>query len=154
MSLHCKNAVAKKRSIALNLLLAVRSAMIHEDVDIVVQAGGATQGQINNLTAPSKKRSKNSELPVPPGSSPLWGLGGIPSDQSERLIRRHGAFEIDRKDLSPRDQTSQHETWIHLSHRSTPLVARGRDQRDRINEPKRTQKQHVSKVFSRSSASE
>ena len=35
VSLHCQNAVAKKRSIALNTLLAVRTMVIQEGVDMV-----------------------------------------------------------------------------------------------------------------------
>ena len=35
VSLHCQNAVAEKRSIALNVLLAVRTAMVQDDADIV-----------------------------------------------------------------------------------------------------------------------
>ena len=36
VSLHCKNAFAQKRSTALNILLAVRTIMWQEKVDIVV----------------------------------------------------------------------------------------------------------------------
>ena len=35
MSLHCQNAGAKKRSIAMNMLLAVRTAMLQQEVHIV-----------------------------------------------------------------------------------------------------------------------
>ena len=35
VSLHCQNAVAEKRSIALNVLLAVRTAMVPDDANIV-----------------------------------------------------------------------------------------------------------------------
>ena len=79
-------------------------------VTSMVQAGGAGQGQINNLTVRLKNRSKTQKLIVPPGPTPQWP-GGIPSEctavfgfvkppksQSEWLIRRHGAFEINRQD--------------------------------------------------------
>ena len=65
-SLHYQNAVEKKRSIALNIFLAVRSAMIHEDVDMV--AGDFTGESWRRKTRPLK----NARLCVP-----SWGPGGI-----------------------------------------------------------------------------
>ena len=95
------------------------------------------------MTALLKKRSKNARLPVPLGLPPLLGLGGIPREWSDEggfvnspelskilSIREHGAFEINRKQLGlcGKDQTSHKETWIHLSHVSTPRVEQRRAQ--------------------------
>ena len=51
MSLHCQNALAERRSIALNILLAVQTVMAQEDVDMIAGDfyGDAHQGWINNL---------------------------------------------------------------------------------------------------------
>ena len=62
MFLHCQNAVAKKRSVALNILLAVRSAMLHEDVDKVAgDFNGTSWRKIrtrSTIDSTTKKRSK------------------------------------------------------------------------------------------------
>ena len=63
MPLHCRNEVSKRRSIALNIFLAVRTAMVEDAVDLVagdfstVQVGDDKEG-----TALLRKRS------VTPGS--------------------------------------------------------------------------------------
>ena len=42
------------------------------------------------------------------------------------MIRKHGAFEINREvlGLRPKDQTCHHEVWVHLSHVNARLVDR------------------------------
>ena len=137
-------------SSALDVLQAVRTATVQEDADMVVgglncaswrRKSGSAQQMDNTLG----EALKNGTLSVP-DSSPLWGLGGIPSEStdvccglsshpslSEWLIRKHGAFEIDRQEsgTSTKDQTSHDETWIHLSHASTLSVERESQQRQR-----------------------
>ena len=141
MSLHCQNAVAKKRNIALHMLLTVRTIMILTWllVTSMVQAGGTGQDQINNLTVRSKKPSKTQSAlchPVP-GIPNRWtdvcGFVKPARSQSEWIIRKHGAFEINQRDwgLEPEDQTCHHVVWIHLSHVNTPLVQRAREGRHR-----------------------
>ena len=82
ISLHCQIEVAKRRSIALNLLMAVRTAMVEEAVDFV---GG-------DFTGTSWRRKRDSiveqalsdaMLPLPPGSTPLWGPGRIPNERTD-----------------------------------------------------------------------
>ena len=83
----------------------------------------------------------NTNLPIPHGSSPLWGPGGVPGEwadvcgfikppntDSEWHIRGHGAFEINRDVLGirPTDQSCHHEVWIHLSHVNARLIDQNR----------------------------
>ena len=76
-----------------------------------------------NLTVPTRKR------PATPCSScslaphrcgmdrRFFFFCQTSNSQEEWLILKHGAFEIDRKELgmSSKDQTSHNETWIHAS---------------------------------------
>ena len=76
MSLHCDNAVAKKRSVALNALLAVRPAITQEDVDMVAgDFNGATwrrkSGPEQQYDRTPEEASTNAKLLVPPGTSPM-----------------------------------------------------------------------------------
>ena len=91
MSLHCHNAAAQKRSVAVNALLAVRTAVIQEDVDIVA-------GDFNGA---SWRRQTGPEC---------------------EIVREESG-------LAAKDQTRHQETWIHLSHESTPTVERERERR-------------------------
>ena len=85
MSLHCQNAIAKKRSIALNILLAVRTVLLHEEMDMV--AGDFNGASWRRVSGPEQQFDstlgeafKNAQLPVPNRLTPLWGAGGIPSE--------------------------------------------------------------------------
>ena len=86
---------------------------------------------------------KNHEVLRATGPHTVVGLGGTPHEwtdvcglvnplllnsQKECLVRKHGAFGINRKEfrLSVKDHTSHHETWIHLSHVSTLRVEQQR----------------------------
>ena len=76
ISMHCQNTCAKKRSIALTMLLAVRTIMWHEKVDIVSgDYNGASwrckSRQQQQSTAKLEATLKNANLPVPRSSSPL-----------------------------------------------------------------------------------
>ena len=118
--------------------------MTQEDIDLV--AGDFNGASWRRKTVPEQQYERTLEeafrkarLPVPLGSTPLLGLGGVPhaladvcgfvkppNSHSELLTRWRGAFESDREDfgLSPKDQTSHYESWLHPSHVSTPLVER------------------------------
>ena len=60
--------------------------------------------------------------------SDVCGFVKPPKSQSKRLMRKHGAFEINREvlGLRPKDQTCHHEVWAHLSHVNARLVDRAR----------------------------
>ena len=81
---------------------------------LMVPVGGEKWEPNGNTTALWKKRSKTD----------VCCFVKPPNSQNESLVRKHGAFEIDRKELgsSDKDQTSHMETWIQLSHFSTPRV--------------------------------
>ena len=86
--------------------------MVQKDVDMVKSDFSMVhQDQINNLMVSWKALTK-ARLRVPLGPSLSRGPGGIPSEwtdaccfvkppksQTECLIRKHGAFEIDREEL-------------------------------------------------------
>ena len=77
MSLHHQKTVAKKRSIALYILLAIRTVMLPEDVDMV--AGDVNGAHWQTRSGPHQpfdctleEAFNNAELPVPPGPTPWW----------------------------------------------------------------------------------
>ena len=76
----------------------------------------------------------NTNLPLPLGSTPLWGPGGVPGEWSDVCrfskkkkkrrvpkmkwqVRMHGAFTIlfGMLGLEETDQSCHQETWIHLN---------------------------------------
>ena len=76
-----------------------------------------------------------------------------PESQTEWIVRKHGAYEIDREEsrLSSRDQTRLCETWILLSHGSTPIVELERDVNEGwtiLDNEEETQKLRIAKVTS------
>ena len=73
----------------------------------------------------------NTNLPVPPGPTPLWGPGGVPGEWSDVCgvsnppgserdshVRMHGAFTITYSTLclKEEDQSCHHEVCVHLLH--------------------------------------
>ena len=106
MSLHCHKVVAKTRSIAVNVLQAVRTSVVQEDIAIPYRCG------------------------APVIWTAVCRFVKPPNSQTEWLIREHGASEIDRDVLGllSKDPRSHCETWIHLSHVSTPIIQREREQ--------------------------
>ena len=85
MSLHCQNAVAKKRSIAWNILLAVCTVLLQEEIDMVAgDFNGASWRRVSGLgqqfDSTLEEAFKNAQLAVPPRFTPLWGAGGIPRE--------------------------------------------------------------------------
>ena len=81
MSLHCHNHVAKKRSIAPNVSIAVRTAIIKENLILSRATSTAKVGVVkwdpsNNTTVLLKKCSKNGTRPVSRVPTPL-GPGAL-----------------------------------------------------------------------------
>ena len=82
-SLHINNQFAKKRGIGKKLLLTIRAVMLEERVYLVA-------GDFNGAAwrRPMRQRSKthqrkeeafaDTDLPMPPGSIPLWRPGAVP----------------------------------------------------------------------------
>ena len=77
--------MANKRSIALGVLLAVRPAVVQEDVEMV--AGDFNGASWRRKSRPDEQfdsileeTPKNARLSVPPGTSVLWCAGGIPNE--------------------------------------------------------------------------
>ena len=123
--LHINNQYAKNRGIAKNVLLAVRTVMCQEQIDMVAgDFNGAawrkthSADQLRDSTI--EEAFANTNLPIPHGPTLLWGPGGVPGDwaavrgfikspntDGEWQIRGHGAFEINRGvlDIRPTDQS-------------------------------------------------
>ena len=122
MSLHCQNAFAKKRSIALTLLLAVHTIMWQEKVDTVAgDFSGASwprrSGPQQQLDSAPEETFKNAKLPVPPGPSPLRGTGGV-----QVSGQNVGGF------VKPSVRVVDTITWCHRNQPSSVrLVAEGPD---------------------------
>ena len=132
MSLHINNNYAKKRGIGKKLLLTILAVMLDEHVDLIAGdfngAAGRRQTCNGNLSI-IEEAFADSDLPMPPGPTPLCGPGVVPGtwsdfcgflkppDSYERWkIRQHGAFSIhhDTLGLRPKDQSCHHEVWLHL----------------------------------------
>ena len=159
MSVHINTHYAKKRGIAKNVLFAVRTVMCQEQVDMVAgDFNGATwrkkSGDNQQRHSTIEEAFANTNLPIPYGSSPLWGSKNVPAEwadvrgfieppntDNEWQIRGHGAFEINRDILGirPTDQSCRHEVWIHLSHANARLVDQYRTRNDVRSEQDRRQ---------------
>ena len=88
VSLHIKNTHAKKRRIAKHLLLAVRTVMHQQQVDLVAgDFNGAAwrrqSGSDSRSISSIEEAFVNTSLPLPPGPTPLWGPGGVPGEWSD-----------------------------------------------------------------------
>ena len=144
MSLHINSTYAKKRGIAKNLLLAIRTVLHQQQVDLVA---GDFNGAAWRRQSGSGSRSissieevfVNTNLPLPPGPTTLWGPGGVPGECSdvcgffkppgsrkEWQVRTHGAFTVPcgTVGLKETDQSYHHEVWIPLLHVNARLVDR------------------------------
>ena len=68
----------------------------------------------------------------------VCGFVKHPNSRNEWLIRKHGAFEIDRKELGllSKDQTRHYETLSSFCHINSPCVSTQRD-RSRLGGVKR-----------------
>ena len=133
-----------KNGIAKNLLLAVRTVMQQQQVDLVAgDFNGAAwrrqPGSDSRFICSIEEAFVNTNLPLPPGPTPLWEPGGIPGEwsdvcgffkppgsQDDWQIRNHGAFTIPYSTLrlTDKDQSCHHEVRIHLLHVNAGLVDR------------------------------
>ena len=81
MSLHINNNYAKKRGIGKKLPLTIRAVMLDEHVDLVAgDFNGATSRRQTgdcNLSI-IEEAFADSDLPMPPGPTPLWDPGAVP----------------------------------------------------------------------------
>ena len=142
MPLHCHNEVAKRRSIALNLLSAVRTAVIEEAADLVAVDFNGTSwrqkvGDEQRTDSTIEQALSNNTGPLPPGPQSRRGPRATPDErtgvrgplspsgfQKEWVISKHGAFAIDREEFG---MSSRDQTWIHLGPVNTPRVPAQRD---------------------------
>ena len=156
MLLHINNHFAKKRGNGQKLLLTVRNVMLQEHVEMVagdVNGAAWRRQSCSDPVPPSiiEETFVNTSLPVPRGSTPLWGPGGVPGEWSdvcaflkppcserERQVRMHGACTIlfDMLGIRHTDQSCHHEVWVHLSHVNARVV-------DRVSRNDRSRRLHV-----------
>ena len=110
MSLHINNNYAKKRGIGKKLLLTIRAVMLKEHVDLVAGDfnGAAWRRKTNNGDLSIIKETfADSDLPMPPGPTPLWGPAAVPGTWSDVCgilkppdcndrwrVQQHGGFSI------------------------------------------------------------
>ena len=85
VSLHTNNHFAKKGGIGKNLLLAVRTVMLQEQVDMVAgDFNGAAwrrhSGSDPRPISSVEETFVNTNLPLPLGPTPLLEPGGVPSE--------------------------------------------------------------------------
>ena len=147
-ALHINSNCSKKRGIGKKLLLTFRAVMIEELVDLVaghfnVVAWCRSYGHGRQPRSIIEGADTDTDLPMPPGLSPLWFLGAVPGegahvcgflnplDSHERWkVRLHGAFTFlpSTLDLHPKDQSCHHEAWLHLAF-WTIMVTTNREKR-------------------------
>ena len=88
-----------------------------------------TNGNNSHQTSTLQEAFADTDFPMPPGPTPLWGPGAIPGEWADVCgfivppnshdlwkVRLHEAFTITREilGLSQRDQSCHHEVWLHL----------------------------------------
>ena len=136
MPLHIYNNYAKKRVIGKKQPLAIRAVVLDDQKDLVAGDfnGVAWRRQPNNGNlCIIEEDFADSDLPMPPCPSPLWGPGAVQGTWSDLCgflkrpdsykcwkVRQHGAFSIPYEALGLRskDQSCHHEcrcTWISLT---------------------------------------
>ena len=94
MSLHINKQHAKKHGIAKNMLFAVRTVMHREQVDMVAgDCNGAAwrrqSGDDQRRDSTNEEAFANTNLPIPHGPTPLWGLGGVPGEWADVCVWVH-----------------------------------------------------------------
>ena len=86
MSLHINNTRNRE-----DLPLAVRTVMHQQQVDLVAadfngaawrRQSGSDPRSISSI----EEAFVNTSLPLPPGPTPLWGLGGVPGEWSDVCV--------------------------------------------------------------------
>ena len=136
MSLHINNRYATKRGIGKKLLLTFRTVMLQEHVEMVAgDFNGASWrrpcGSDRHFISIVREAVANTNLPMPPGPTPLWGPGSVLGEwadvcgflkplcsEPERHVQMHGPFTTSYGTLGLRekDQSCHHEVWMHVSH--------------------------------------
>ena len=117
MSLHINNNFAKKRGLGKKLLLTIRDFVQNEHVNLVAgdfngAAWRQTSGNNPHPTSTLEEAFADTDFPMSPGPTPLWGPGAVPGEwadvcgfivhpNSHNLwkVRLHGAFTIHREML-------------------------------------------------------
>ena len=133
MSLHINNNYAKKRGIGKKLLLTIRAVIQDEHVNLVAgDFNGAAWRQTSGNPHPTSTLEEafaDTDFPMPPGPTPVWGPGVIPGEWADVSgfivhpnshylwkVRLNEAFTIPRDilGLSQTDQSCHHEVWLYL----------------------------------------
>ena len=80
VSLHISNIYAKKRGIGKKVILSIRAVMLNEKVDLVAGDFNVAAWRCDNRNNIStiEEAFADCALPMPPGTTPLWGPGSIP----------------------------------------------------------------------------
>ena len=126
------------RSVVLErkLLLTFRTVMLQEHVEMVAgDFNGASWrrpcGSDRHFISIVEEAVANTNLPMPPGPTPLWGRGSVLGEwadvcgflkplcsEPERQVQMHGAFttSFGTLGLREKDQSCHHKVWMHLSH--------------------------------------
>ena len=127
LSLHISNIYAKKKGIAKKLIWTLRAIMISQEVDLVAGDvnGAAWRCRSRDNLSTIDEAFADCALPTPPGTTPLWRPGSIPTKWADVCgflnhpgsqpfwkVSKHGAFSIPRQALGlrPNDQSCHHET--------------------------------------------
>ena len=140
MSLHINNSHAKKRGIAKNVPVAVRTAV--QQVDMIAgvfncaamrRKRGESHQCVRTIEEAFANTQPASTLAVlhpcgDPVASQTNGQTCAGGSETEWQIRMHGAHEINREVLGikPTDQSCHHEVWIRLLHVTAWQVIRER----------------------------
>ena len=114
MSLHINNNYAKKRGIGKKLLLTIRAIMQDEHVQLVARdfnlaAWRQSYGDNPQPTSILEEAFADTDFPMPPSPTPLWGPGAVPGEWTDVCgfvkppnsydkwkVRLRGAFKIHR----------------------------------------------------------
>ena len=126
MSLHINNHYAKQRGIGKNSILAVRTVMRQEQVDMVA-------GDLNG--AAWRRQSGSEQRPIPPGPTSLWRPGGCPGESADMcgFIKPTGSETAHARCVRNSSRNTQHQSyrpelppqvWILLLHVNARLVDR------------------------------
>ena len=176
LSLHITNVHAEKRGIGKELILAIRTVMLKDNVDVVAgdfKGAAWRRDNINNISTIEEVFAECA-LPMPPGPTPLWAPGSIPGNWADVFgfleppepdrhwkVRLHGVFFIPRDVLGlrpndralgirPTDQRCHHEAWLHLDFVGWHDVQNQRDKHDqRILLKERSSPYHYGKKIGR-----
>ena len=116
MSSHISNNYAKKRGIGKKLLLTIRAVMLDERVDLVARDFHGRTTCASTLSI-IEEAFADCDLPLPLGSTPLWGPGAVPGTWLDvcGFIKPPDSSERWRvRSIRQTDQSCHHEVWLHL----------------------------------------